>query len=228
MRVATIAVGARRLPLLADRPEIVPAVATAVSWVFLVGAGGGHGGGGHLAHGAEIPAMALATMGLFAVPLVRTVASASPWWRAQRAVAIAFASFVGTWAVVALGMHVAVELLTVVVLPTDVLAAAAAAGGAALVFRPGRAREVVRCGKPVAIRGHGRPADADCARAGLVAALWCARLCAPGMVAMLAAPDRLWLMAALTAVALGERVWAPRGRVAVAAGYAVVSVAALL
>jgi hypothetical protein len=227
MPVATIAVGGRRLPLLADRPEIVPAVATAVGWAFLVGAARGHGAGGHLGHVAEIPAMAVASMGLFAVPLVRTVASASPWWRAQRAVAIAFTTFVGTWAVVALGMHAAVELLAVV-LPANVLAAVAAASGAALVFRPGRARRVVRCGKPVAIRGHGRPADADCVRTGLVAALWCARLCAPAMVAMLAAPDRLWLMAGLTAVGLGERAWAPRGREVVAAGYAVVSVTALL
>jgi hypothetical protein len=47
------------------------------------------------------------------------------------------------------------------------------------------------------------------------------------MLAMLAVPGRWWLMAGVTAVGLGERVWAPRRRIAVALGYAALAAAVL-
>ncbi len=225
---APAAVGARRLPLLAGRPEVLPVVASALAWAFVLRGGGLHPLGGHLSHIGGVAAMVVAAMGGFAVPLVRRVATASPWWRARRSVVVAFASFLGMWVVLALGLHVVVELVTAGLVSAPALAALAAGVSAVLVLRPGRARRVVRCGRPVAIRGEGPGADADCARAGAVAAGWCARLCAPAMLAMVARPGAWWLMAGLTAIGLGERAFAPRGRAAVALGYAALAVAAFL
>jgi hypothetical protein len=71
-------------------------------------------------------------------------------------------------------------------------------------------------------------ADLDCARAGLIAALWCARLCAVPMLAMLVEPGWWWMMALLTAIGLAERIGAPRGRIPVSLAYAALSVAILI
>jgi hypothetical protein len=204
-------------------------VATCLAWVLLVRGDGEQAlAGGHVDHAVQIVVMVMATMGLFAVPVVRTVASTSPWWRARRAVVIAFTAFVGTWFGVALWLHGVAESLFPLLGSAQVVAGVLVAACAGAALRPGRSRRVVRCGRPVPLRRDGWGADLDCARSGLVAALWCARLCAVPMLAMLALPGRVDVMAALPAIGLAERAGGPGARLPVSLAYAALSVAVLV
>ena len=87
---------------------------------------------------------------------------------------------------------------------------------------------MVRCGRPVPLRRDGWHADVDCARSGVVAGLWCARLCAVPMLAMLAVPGLVWVMVTVTAIGLAERAGAPCWRYPVSLAYAALSVAVVV
>jgi hypothetical protein len=78
-------------------------------------------------------------------------------------------------------------------------------GAAVLQVTPWRGRLAVLCHWPLPLRFKGRDADVDCARYGVVAAWRCVRSCALSMAACLVSPHTLWLMVALTVVAVVER-----------------------
>ncbi len=77
------------------------------------------------------------------------------------------------------------------------------------------------------LRPTGSEADVDCARFGVLTAGRDVRFCALPMLAMLAAdqlPVGLLVMAAVTALALTDRVTAGRRRILIAAAYAALAV----
>lgn len=77
--------------------------------------------------------MMVATIGPFAVPVVRTVPFASPSWRARRAVVLSFGAFAAGWIALASVLHVVAELLRASALPGHLL-------GGLLVAAPAYAR----------------------------------------------------------------------------------------
>ncbi|HZM66977.1 MAG TPA: DUF2182 domain-containing protein [Nakamurella sp.] len=224
----------RRAPSrLARRPELVPVLASALAWVVLVIANGpiGHGHGAEGSHGLFTPngigltaAMTIAMMGPLAVAGVRTTAFTSPWWRAGRAAAEFFAAFGLTWIVIALCLAAFAEAWTGWL-------ASATAGTAVLVavcalaqLDPGRPDRMTRCDRPMRLRARGTEADVDCVRFGALTAGRDVRFCALSMLAMLALPGNLLVMAFLTALVLADRVTEGRRRLPIAAAYAVIAV----
>jgi hypothetical protein len=216
------------MPVLVQRPELLPLAAGGLAWLLIVGGLAGHGAAaGHLAHGRSILVMVVATMGLYAIPLVRMAAFTTQWWDAPRAVAIAFGAFLGTWFTAALGLHPIAELLAASFSSLDVAALLLAAYAlSALSSR--RARLLLTCCRLVRTgRDSIESVERRSARFGAVAALRCAQLCLLPMLAMLLVPV-FWVMAALTALGLAERFGAPGGRVRIALAYGALSLAFLM
>lgn len=226
--------GAPRAGLVGRWPELVPVTATVAAWAYLALAGADHSGhlgwaeaplpgAGQLAH---LTAMTIAMTGFLAVSGARTAVFASPWWRRRRAVTLFVAGFGLMWTVVVLGLAELGLVLSGVVAPP-------AAGGALLALgalaqlHPRRSVRVADCDRTMRIRASGPSADLDCARFGVVSAARCVRLCALPMLAMLSMPASLWLMAALAALPLGERLSRRRWPVLAALAYAALAVAVL-
>jgi len=193
----------------------------ALGWLVIAAGGTGHSGAAPPSvHLGGVAAMTVATMGPYAIPAVRSVAFASPWWRARRSVLLSFAGFAGAWIALASLLHLGVESLPASLLSGRALAVLLVAGVAVSALGAARGRRLRSCARLPALRAGGVEADVDCCRAGAGAATACARLCWPAMAAMLAVPGSWWPMAALTAVGLAERALAPRGRRLAAAAYA--------
>jgi len=213
---------------LIDRPEALPVGAGGLGWALVAAGLATHSGtGGPAFHLGTVAVMTVATMAPLAIPVARTVAFASPWWRARRAVVLAFAAFAGTWIALASVLHLPAELLRAAAWPGDILGGLLVAGVAAgAALDPARRRRLRNCARPSAMR-DGPGADHDCARAGARAALACARLCWPAMLAMLMVPGSWWPMAALSAAGLAERATAPRARALAPVAY-VATAAALV
>lgn len=220
-------------------PELVPVTATVTAWAYLALVAPDHSG--HLwwagATGrpaplpgagqlAQLTVMTIAMTGLLAVPGVRTAVFTSPWWRRRRAVALFVAGFVLPWTAVVVGLSELGVVLSGVVAPPAVSGALLALCALAQLH-PRRSLRVAECDRPMRIRASGSSADLDCARFGVVSAARCVRLCALPMLAMLSAPASLWLMAALAALPLGERVSRRRWPVLTAVSYAALAVAVL-
>ena len=214
--------------MLAGRPELPVVVASGLAWAAIVTGAANHGAAtGHVAHARSIFVMVVATMGLYAIPLVRTTSLTTRWWDAPRAVAIAFGAFLGTWFIVALGLHPIAELLAASFSTLDV-AALLLITFAVTTLSPRRARLVLTCCRPVRSgRDSVESVEMGSARFGAVAALRCAQLCLLPMLAMLLVPV-WWVMAVLTALGLAERFGAPGGRVRIALAYGALSVAILM
>jgi len=225
--------------LLARRPEVVPVGATVLAWAALTAESvgwwiNGTGAAGHAGHEVFTPAgivmvaaMTVAMMGPLSVPGVRTVAFTSLWWRAGRASLWFFAAFIATWTVIA------ACLATIASTLDGVLGTAATAAGVLVLFcalaelDPGRAVRMKSCDRPMRLRGNGFDADVDCLRFGLLSAGRGVRLCALPMLAMLALPGSLLLMALLTGLTVADRVTEGRRWLLLAALYAVLGVGLL-
>jgi hypothetical protein len=78
------------------------------------------------------------------------------------------------------------------------------------------------------LRPNGFDADIDCARFGVLSACRGLRLCALPMLAMLALPASLLLMALITAISLTERITQGRHRFAVSACWAAIGAVLLI
>jgi hypothetical protein len=222
----------RRLSVLTRRPELVPLGAAAVGWAAAFTPWFGHGsaiggtpgaGPSHLHHVAAISAMTLAMMSPLAIPLVRTVSSTSTWWRVRRAVLLAFAAFALTWMSIGLALHVVVEALSEPAGRPARVAGAALVAFALLQLHPRRKLQVLRCGRPRALRARGWTAEVDCLHLGADTAARCGQVCGLPMLAMVAVPSSLVLMAGLTAASLVERVWGRRWPAVVAPALALAS-----
>jgi len=236
----------RRRALLATHPGTLPIVASAVAWAVLLvthpavsglavsdPAGSGHAGGsGHgslftLAGIAHTAVMTVAMMAPFALSGVRTTAFTSLWWRAGRAAAIFLSTFLVTWMVIALCLD-AVAAAWTTWLGSAATGTAVLLGVCALAqLDPTRPVKVQRCDRGMRLRGTGSEADVDCARFGALTAGRDVRFCALPMLAMLAAdqlPASLLVMAAVTALALADRITAGRRRLLIAAAYAALAV----
>jgi len=166
-------------------------------------------------------------MAPFALSGVRTTAFTSLWWRAGRATAIFLSTFLVTWMVIALCLD-AVAAAWTTWLGSAATGTAVLLGVCALAqLDPTRPVKVQRCDRGMRLRGTGSEADVDCARFGALTAGRDVRFCALPMLAMLAAdqlPASLLVMAAVTALALADRITAGRRRLLIAAAYAALAV----
>ena len=196
---------------------------TASDQALSVHAGGGHGSLFTLAGIAHATVMTVAMMAPFALSGVRTAAFTSLWWRAGRAAAIFLAAFLLTWTVIALCLD-AVATAWTTWLGSAATGTAVLLGVCALAqLDPTRPVKVKRCDRGMRLRSTGSEADVDCARFGVLTAGRDVRFCALPMLAMLAAdPLRagLLVMAALSALALADRITAGHRRLLIAAAYA--------
>jgi Predicted metal-binding integral membrane protein (DUF2182) len=190
-------------------------------------AGSGHGSVFTLAGIAHTAAMTVAMMAPFALSGVRTAAFTSLWWRAGRAAMIFLAAFLLTWTVIALCLD-AVAMAWTTWLGSASTGTAVLLGVCALAqLDPTRPEQVKRCDRGMRLRATGSEADVDCARFGVLTAGRDVRFCALPMLAMLAAdqlPASLLVMAAVTALALADRITAGRRRLLIAAAYAAFAV----
>ena len=75
------------------------------------------------------------------------------------------------------------------------------------------------------LRGTGPDANVDCARFGVLTAARGGRLCALPMLAMLAVPSSLLVMAALTALSVSDRVTQGSRRLVIAVLYVILAAA---
>ena len=229
--------------VLARRPEIIPIAATALAWGGLVATSplsswtsfdGGLGGdetagralGSHAGHGGVFTAagltmvalMTIAMMAPLAIPGVRTVAFASARWRAGRAGLWFVTAYLATWTVLAVCLAPIAETLA------GVLGSAALAAGILTVacaiaeLDPRHTRWTEACEPPLRLR-DGPDANTDCARFGLLTACCGFRVCALPMLAMLAVPSSLPVMALLTALSVADRFTLGARRVPIAAAY---------
>ncbi len=241
----------RRPSVLARRPGRLPIVVSAIGWAVLVVAQPGllepwgsgqavsdqtvsvHAGGGHgslftLAGIAHATVMTVAMMAPFALSGVRTAAFTSLWWRAGRATAIFLAAFLLTWTLIALCLDAAATAWTTW-LGSASTGTAMLLGVCALAqLDPTRPAKVKRCDRGMRLRPTGSEADVDCARFGVLTAGRDVRFCALPMLAMLAADQLragLLVMAAVSALALADRITAGRRRLLIAAAYAALAVA---
>ena len=236
----------RRGPsVLARRPEIVPIASTTLAWAALAAvsplsswmslgpAGDATGGplsGTHPGHGgiftpaglAMVALMTVAMMAPLAIPGVRTVAFTSAWWRAGRASLWFFAAFIVTWTVLAVCLAPVAELLAGVVGSATVAAGILTAACGLADFDPRRTQLARACDRPMRLRG-GPDANSDCARFGLLTAIRGLRLCALPMLAMLAVPSSLLVMALLTALSVTDRVTQGSRRLPIAGAYLVLA-----
>jgi len=230
---------------LARRPEAVPLAATALAWVALLAIsplgwwmlrGADPADVGHAGHGGVftpsglgmLALMTTAMMAPLAIPGVRTVAFTSLWWRAGRAALWFFAGFILTWTVIAIVLAPFAETLG------GLLGAPATAAGVVLLlcavaeFDPRRDDLARSCDRPTRLRANGFDADVDCARFGILSACRGVRLCGLPMLAMLALPSSLLLMALITAVSLTDRITQSRHRVAVSACWTAIGAVLLI
>ena len=171
--------------------------------------------------------MALAMMSPLALPGVWTVAGASRWWRAGRAVVWFFVASAAGWVVAILPLAVIAGVLAGW-LGATTAGVALLVGCAALSLLPGRAIWARACDRPARLRDRGRLADADCARFGVLTVLRDLPLCGPPMLAMLVAPGGLVLMAAIGGLTLVDRIIQGRAALLVAGGYVAIAAAVLL
>jgi len=222
--------------VLARRPEIVPIAATAVAWVMLVlgwpfAGWGSPDPAGHTGHGgiftpsgvAMVLVMTVAMMAPLAIPGVRTVAFTSPWWRAGRAALWFFVGYLAAWTGLAVCLAPIAETLAGV-LGSPALAAAILVLACAIAqFDPRRTDLSRSCDRPMRLRGTGPDANVDCARFGVLTAARGARLCALPMLAMLAVPSSLLVMAALTALSVSDRVTQGSRRLVIAVLYVILA-----
>ena len=239
------------------RPALLPIAVSAIGWALLVlaesggldfsGPGGavptsvpGHSGPGHgslftLSGIAHPTVMTVAMMAPFALSGVRTAAFTSLWWRAGRAAAIFLTAFLLTWTVIALCLDAVATAWTTWL---GSASGSAATGTAVLLgvcalaqLDPTRAEKVQRCDRGMRLRSAGSEANVDCARFGVLTAGRDVRFCALSMLAMLAAdPLRagLLVMAAVSALALSDRITAGHRRLLYAAAYAAFAVVLVL
>ena len=240
----------RRPTALAVHPGTLPIVASPVGWAVLLlthpaltdGAGSDHarpdhaGAGGHsslftLAGIAHPAAMTVAMMAPFALSGVRSAAFTSLWWRAGRAAAFFLVAFLLTWTVIALCLDVVAAAWTTW-LGSASTGTAVLLGACALAqLDPTRPEKVKRCDRVMRLRATGSEADVDCARFGVLTAGRDVRFCALPMLAMMAAdhlPAGLLVMAAVTVLALADRITAGRRRLLIAAAYAALAVVLVL
>ena len=236
-------------PLLARRLRIVPIVVTVVAWAMLTAtaplsawtiAGAADSAAaspdGHLTHSGVftqsgllmLALMTVAMMAPLAIPGILLVASASPRQRADRPAAWFFAVFLLTWIVVAVVFAPFATALG------TLLGSSTAAAGILVVacvlveFDPQRRAVGAPCGPPMQLHGNGSSADLGGARFGLLTACRGVRLCALPMIAMLAIPSSLLVMALLTAASVIDRFTLGRRRLVIAAGYAAMGIVLLI
>jgi len=230
---------------LARRPETVPIVATVLAWVTLLAisplgwwmlrgadpADVGHSGHRGVFTSSGLGMLAVMTMAMMAplaIPGVRTVAFTSLWWRAGRAALWFFAGFMLTWTVFAIVLAPFAETLS------GLLGAPATAAGVVLLvcaaaeFDPRRGDLTRSCDRPTRLRANGFDADVDCARFGVLSACRGVRLCGLPMLAMLALPSSLLLMAFITAISLTDRITQGRHRFAISACWAALGAVLLI
>jgi hypothetical protein len=227
--------------LLAGRPEIVPIASTLLawaalaamlpvsSWIALGGALPGQPPGMPAGHGiftpsglAMVAVMTVAMMAPLAIPGVRTTAFTSPWWRAGRASVVFFTAYIATWVVFAICLAPVAETLTGVLGSAELAAGVLSLACALAQLDPRRTDLSRSCDRPTRLRG-GADANTDCARFGLLTAGRGFRLCALPMLAMLAVPSSLLVMALLTAVAVTDRVTQGSRRLPIAAAYVILA-----
>jgi hypothetical protein len=170
--------------------------------------------------------MVVATMGPFAVPVVRTASRTTTWWLAPRMISISFAAFTAAWFAIALGLHVLAEALTLIS-PPGVVAAALILSCAVAARSLRRSRAMAACFRTPS-RAPGEAAEARAARFGALGALSCSRFCAVAMLAMLLLPGAPWIMAGLTAIGLAERIGGAAWRSRTALAYGSLGVAVLV
>jgi hypothetical protein len=223
--------------LLARRPDILPMGATAAAWSALailtpypawlglsaaptaISQHGAHGGMFTPTGMAMIALMSLAMMGPLAIPGVRYVAANSLWWRAGTATWWFFGTFIATWTVIAACLQPFAELLAGVVGSASKAAGLLTLACAIAQLDRRRAVRSSACDSPMRLRARGSDAYTDCARFGLLCGARGFRLCALPMLAMLAVPTNLLVMALLTAFTVADRVTQGRRRLLIAALY---------
>lgn len=222
--------------VLARRPEIVPIGATGVAWVALAAAGPmsvwvSAGAGGHPGHDsvftpsgvAMIALMTVAMMALPAIPGVRAVAFASPWRRAGRAGLWFFAAYLTAWTVLAVCLAPLAEALAGVLGSPALAAGILVLACAAAQFDPRRIDLSRSCDRPMRLRGIGPDTNVDCARLGVSTAATSVRLCALPMLAMLAVPSSLLVMAVLTVLSVSDRATRGSRRLVIAVLYVILA-----
>ncbi|MHC9297119.1 hypothetical protein ACRCUN_32050 [Mycobacterium sp. LTG2003] len=192
--------------------------------------GGSHGAAGHthadhFSHVLMIVGTTLIMMSPFAFPLLHTVARTTLWTEAALAISAAWAAFIGIWCVVAVGMHLAGEVVTVTMTPVGAVVVLTGVCVATQLSR-GRALRLTACRRTRPMR-PGRPVGGGL-RWGADACYRCMRLCAVPMTLMALSPA-LTASALITGLLWWER-FSVRGRdirVPLAAGYLAVGVAML-
>jgi hypothetical protein len=235
------AVSGQGVSLLARRPEVIPIAATVVCWAALIAvsptvgwsttgtsiAGHGTHGGVFTASGVTmVAAMTVAMMGLLAAPGARAVATRFPT-RVGGPLGWFFTAFVLTWTIVGLCLATVAETLA------GVLGSAATAAGILTVlcavahFDPGRQNAFRACHRSVQAPGNGSGAFVDSARFGISSAASGVRLCALPMLAMLALPGSLPVMALLTVLVVADRFTECRHRVVLAVLFAALGIGLL-
>lgn len=208
--------------LLARRPDVLPVAAAVAAWVALAGSSTptawtdltGALSAGHLGHGSVFSASGLAMVAVMTVAMmaplsiagVRTVAATSLWWRAGRAVTWYFVTFIAAWTVIAICLAPIATALAGLFGSPDTAAGILVLACAIAQFDPHRADLTKSCDRPMRLRANGSDANVDCARFGLLTAARGVRLCALPMLAMLAVPASLVVMAVLTALSVADRV----------------------
>jgi hypothetical protein len=173
-----------------------------------------------------ITAMTLIMMSPFAFPLLRTVARTTLWTDSAIALATAWVGFLGLWCAAAAAMHVAGELLAMMITaPAAIIAltgfcvAAQHSHRRAGMLNACRRTRPMRPHRPV-IGGLGWSADA---------AYRCVKVCAAPMTLMALSPA-LAVSASITALLWWERFSSRRRerRSAMAAGYLVIGAVMLM
>ncbi len=233
--------------LLARRPEIVPITSTVLAWAALaamlplsawITAGDDAPGqlpGLHAGHSgiftpsglSMVAMMTVAMMAPLGIPGVRTTAFTSPWWRAGRAAAWFFTAYIATWIVFAVCLAPIAEMLAGVLGSATLAAAILSLACAVAQLDPHRTGLSRSCDRPMRLRG-GTEANSDCARFGLLTASRGVRLCALPMLAMLAVPSSLLVMAVLTVLSVTDRVTQGSRRLPIAASYVVLAAVLLM
>ena len=222
-----------RASLPARRPEVLPVSAAAIAWVVLlvVPDAGGHDGHGGMLSATGVALLAVMTtamMAPLAVPGGRTVAMESLWWRAGRAVAWFLFFFLLTWTVFAVCLAPIAQALGGVLGSPQLAAGLLTAACAAAQLDPGRALAMQACERPMRLRDKGSDANSDCARFGILCAYRGLRICALPMLAMLAMPSSLLLMAALTTAVATDRMTHGRHRLVIGVLYLILAVSVVI
>jgi hypothetical protein len=190
---------------------------------------------GHGAHGglltpaglAMLTVMTAAMMAPLSTAGARRAATTGPVWWAGRACGWFLAAVLLTWTVIAVGLSSVAEMLG------GVLGSPAIAAGGLILccaiaeLDPRRVARITAGDAPVRLTGNGS-AGVDCARCGVLAAWRGVPVCGLPMLAMLAVPGSLLVMAILTALAAIDHLTRGRLRLLFALLYAVLGTALLL